>query len=173
MSTLQPSLTQKETAWISKSVLSLMNAEADAQSPRETGGILLGYWAHDPAVPVITGAIGPGPHAVHETHRFIPDYKFHEQEIARRYLQSKGALEYLGDWHTHPGHTGDLSKRDYSTLVRIAYSRSARVQQPLMLILAHGPRWQPIVWRARKRERWFRCRSCNVDQMSVSIFNPP
>jgi integrative and conjugative element protein (TIGR02256 family) len=134
--------------------------------------VLLGYWAQHPSAPVITAAIGPGPRAVHEKHRFVPDYDYHEQEIARQYLLADGALQYLGDWHTHPGQAGDLSTKDYTTLARIAYSRRARAPQALMLILAHGPRWGPVLWRARKKKQLFYWRPCEVDQLTILRFTP-
>jgi Predicted metal-dependent protease of the PAD1/JAB1 superfamily len=139
------------TAWILSGVLSALRKEASAKAPLETGGILLGYWSELPATPVVTHWIGPGPTAIHEQGRFVPDYNFHEFEVARLYRESSGFLQYLGDWHSHPGSPGYLSQRDCRTLRRIASFGKARAPRPLMVVLAFGPDWDPVVWSGRKR----------------------
>ena len=88
---LQPDMTVVGTAWVSTEVLTSLRRESDSAAPRETGGVLLGYWSKSSASPVVMHAIGPGPDAIHECDRFVPDYEFHEDEVARLYRDSKGA----------------------------------------------------------------------------------
>jgi integrative and conjugative element protein (TIGR02256 family) len=123
--------------------------EADQRAPSETGGILLGRWCSSEEA-VVEYAVGPGPRAVHRRDYFQPDHDFHDVEIARLYRKSPG-LEYLGDWHTHPGGPAYLSLLDMQTLERIAREESARAPKPVMLILAHGRPWTVSAWCMQKR----------------------
>jgi integrative and conjugative element protein (TIGR02256 family) len=155
--------------WIDRHVLGWLCNEASRAAPAETGGVMLGYWADD--VPVITHAIGPGPDASHGPSSFIPDYDYQDEEIARLYTLSNRKLAYLGDWHTHPAAEAYLSEKDIGTLRRIAAYRYARVSQPLMLILAPGPRWNPHVWQGQLKGRMFRRRKLVTQRLHVLFFD--
>src|SRR3546814_7722918 len=95
---------RQSLVWLSADAWLFMMGEADAKEPLETGGILAGYWANAREV-VISAASGPGPDAVHLSHRFKPDPEYKETWISHRYLHTKGIATYLGDWHTTPGAT--------------------------------------------------------------------
>lgn len=166
---VQPELAATGTAWISSAVLEFLRREADSAAPLETGGVLLGYWSEAPTSPVVTHVLGPGPQAIHEHDRFVPDYEFHDREVARLYRKSNGGLAYIGDWHSHPGNPGYLSKSDYATLCRIAASPTARAPRPLMVILAFGPAWEPVVWAARIK-RILLLRKFTIEQWNVLAF---
>lgn len=136
-------------AWFVATAWHQVIAETHARAPLETGGVLLGYWVHrrderyDAPAPswhsgaevVITHALGPGPKAIHQRDAFSPDHEFHAHEVARIYAESGRMLTYLGDWHSHPTGTARLSRRDRTTLARIARSPDARAPHPLMLVI--------------------------------------
>jgi integrative and conjugative element protein (TIGR02256 family) len=158
-----------QVAWLSRSVLTFLTEEADRAAPDETGGILLGYWTGQHGDPVITHAIGPGPGAIHERERFVPDHEFQTLQIARLYEASGRRLQYLGDWHTHPGADAYLSGKDEATLKQIAMHRDARAPKPVMLILAGGPEWLPSAWVAAltSRRLWRRRLITRLVQIKV------
>ena len=143
----------------------------DARLPKETGGVLLGYWRAGSGEPVATHVVGPGPNAVHREHGLIPDYDYQEDEIATLYRASGRRLSYLGDWHTHPGGDSRMSRRDRACLRRIARFARARAPNPLMLILAGGDPWTPVVRQGRMRRRllW---RVWSVRQLRVAVGDP-
>lgn len=154
------------TLWLARSAHNAMLREAAARHPRETGGVLLGYTGEGEDV-VVTAAVGPGPGAVHERSRFVPDHAFHRAEVERIYAASGRRWTYLGDWHSHPDAAAYLSPTDADTLERIAGAEAARVPHPLMLILGqHGGAptgrraaegWYVGAWRfARRRALWSR-----------------
>lgn len=139
-------MNRPELIWLSARVLTALVAEADKSAPLETGGILLGFWAEENSEPVVLEMLGPGPNAIHERYRFVPDHEHQTAEIERLYHDSGRRLHYLGDWHTHPGGSATLSKSDRATLRQIAAEPAARAPMPTMLILAPGPSWKPSAW---------------------------
>lgn len=171
MSALHGSVIPTRTAWISDSVFTFLRDEADRTAPKETGGVLLGYWTARPAEPVITHAVGPGARALHNRYRFIPDHDFQAAEIARLYRESNRMLQYLGDWHSHPGSSGQMSSKDRATLREIADARDARSPRPLMFILAYGPIWQPVAWVVSDARRRGIFRSRRLEQLAVRVFD--
>jgi integrative and conjugative element protein (TIGR02256 family) len=138
--------------WIGVAERATLAREADRTSPRETGGILMGYRGAGETI-VIASVVGPGPNAAHGYGFFVPDHEYHEREVARIYENSGRQWTYLGDWHSHPGGSAGLSKSDRHTLRRIAKSPEARAAAPLMLVLAGGKPWELAVHRAM-RKRW-------------------
>lgn len=115
--------------------------------PFETGGVLVGYLAQNDVV--VSKVVGPGPDAVHDLCKFIPDYSFHENQIAKLYSESGRRYIYLGDWHTHPRQQfPEMSQKDISTLKRIARHKPARITSPIMLIMSGDPNaWSLVTWR--------------------------
>jgi integrative and conjugative element protein (TIGR02256 family) len=159
--------------WLSRETFGEMTDEADRWAPLETGGNLLGYHATDAGAVVVTHAVGPGPHAVHERTRFVPDQDYHVSEIARLYAASGRQLQYLGDWHCHPGGAAELSRTDQGTLKRIAAAPAARASRPLMCVLAPGPRWDAAVWQGELRHprRCWSRRQLALRRLEVQLFD--
>jgi integrative and conjugative element protein (TIGR02256 family) len=108
---------------------------------------------------VVTHAVGPGPSALHEPKAFSPDSEWQAAQIAELYECSERRLDYLGDWHTHPGGVARPSRRDEATLVKIASTRSARCPEPVMVILGSrdgaSADWGPRVYVLTGRRSWF------------------
>lgn len=131
--------------WVESGVLAFITAECQRIAPKESGGLLLGYWAAgDVIVRIATGA---GPESNHNLSSYIPDNKFDSDQIAKFYKETRGIITYLGDWHSHPGGGSDLSKDDVITLINISTYEPARAATPIMLIAAkehYG--WTPAVW---------------------------
>lgn len=155
------------TLWLSEPVYRSMADEAQRHVPNETGGVLLGYWSEREGEPVVTHCLGPGPDAVHQRSRFVPDHHFHVVEIARLYRTSGRRMEYLGDWHTHPGNRAYLSDLDLQTLKCIAVAPKARAPRPVMAVLAPGPIWEICAWRARVMTPSFWRRELIIHPLSV------
>ncbi|WP_169728054.1 Mov34/MPN/PAD-1 family protein [Pontibacter actiniarum] len=124
--------------WLRESAYNAVLVEAIKAMPRETGGVLIGYWGNLYEA-VVTDVIGPGSLAVHKRHSFVPDNTHHVREIEKAYLKSDRTETYLGDWHTHPKSGAYLSERDQSTLLKIANYKEARLTKPLMMVLGTKP----------------------------------
>lgn len=169
MSTVFGQIAQNRRAWLAADVLPLLEEEATLFSPQETGGVLLGYWDPCSDEPVITRAVGSGPGAVHGPTYYIPDHEHDSLHIALAYEQSGRTLHYLGDWHSHPGQPGYLSRKDRRTLLTIARFPEAYAPRPLMLILAYGRPWQPCAWSLRLIPTWRRCSRATIESREVVV----
>lgn len=158
------------TLWIANSLYTEMEEEANRCAPNETGGILLGYRTDDHQAIVATHLVGPGPLAIHERERFVPDYDYQEAWIAKLYSESGRQLRYLGDWHTHPGGGNSMSGTDRKTLKRIACCRQARSSQPIMAILTKGPAWEISVWCGSLRRSLLGLRKMVLRAVQIRLF---
>jgi integrative and conjugative element protein (TIGR02256 family) len=132
------------TVWLKESAYNALLIEAIKFMPKETGGVIIGYWGNSHEV-VITEIVGPGPKAVHKMHSFVPDNDYHIKEIERVYSISGRTETYLGDWHTHPDSSAYLSGQDKATLIKIGSYEQARLIMPMMIVLGTKP-FQLSAW---------------------------
>ncbi|WP_457255917.1 Mov34/MPN/PAD-1 family protein [Pedococcus sp. P5_B7] len=114
-------------------VLSHVQYAAWRTWPYETGGVLLGHANEGGAT--VTVAVGPGPDAQHSRYGFTPDADWQATQVAEAW-NVDGKIEYLGDWHTHPGGTTRFSDLDRRAAVTISEAPAARQPRPVMLVLA-------------------------------------
>ena len=148
-----------------------MLVEADRIFPRETGGVLIGYWSASRDEVAICRASGPGSGAIHMEHVFIPDSEYQESEIARIYEESGRVHTYLGDWHTHPREAVYLSPKDELALRRIAGFSEARAPMPIMAVLGGGePEWFIGAWRYAPRGARRFTRKGKISSLEISIY---
>lgn len=124
-------------AWINKAHIDAIIEEFILWTPKETGGIIMGYSIKNQFW--ITNIVGPGPNAKHEYLSFAPDNDYHEKEMARIYQSSNRIHTYIGDWHTHPDNSAYLSDRDKKTMKNISGNKPSRLKEPLMLIFGTSP----------------------------------
>src|SRR6266853_3687922 len=134
-----------ERIWLPQKLHEEMRELAKRAYPNETGGALIGFDAGNGLV--VTAVIGPGPRAVHEPHAFTPDHEYQDAEIERIYASSRRCHTYLGDWHSHPDGSANLSLKDKRALRIIAAHKAARAEAPVMGILAGAKSWRLVVWR--------------------------
>lgn len=124
----------------------LIGAAGSSTYPRETGGLLLGWW-DGPGV-VVRHAVEV-PDACATTHSWSRD-----EARAQVALQAALAwhehpwLGYVGDWHTHPAPCG-ASGQDISSIRRA----SRQFQRPLVLLVhrADGAFDHVVAHRGRRR----------------------
>jgi integrative and conjugative element protein (TIGR02256 family) len=121
------------TLWLPKELFSELAIEASKWSPRETGGVLMGYISASSDV-VVTGIIHAGPDAKRTRTSFRPDPRFQNDGIAQQYEASDRQDCYLGDWHTHPRGSPSMSWRDRRTLQEIAEYEPARIANPVIVV---------------------------------------
>ncbi len=131
--------------WINRKLYNFLIEETVKKLPLETGGMLLGYKDIYCDI-VITDLIGPGPKAKYARDSFIPDGKYQQIELSRIYFESARLKTYLGDWHSHPYENSHMSFADHKTLIKIAKTKSARVPNPIFIIVGTKS-YTPRCWR--------------------------
>lgn len=167
---MRPAPITSETAWLADSHLVQLEALASTWAPLEVGGILLGY--HNAGAAVITHITGPGPNAEHSPNAFHPDHAFHVEVSEQIYRETGGVSRYLGDWHTHPDGSAQLSMIDRRTLRRIARSAQAQCPTPLMMVIAG----EPEHWKCRMyitHTSWSARRAPHPVTLKVYVPPPP
>ena len=153
------------TVWVRHEAAARMVEAARSLYPLETGGVLLGW--RDATDRIVVDLIGPGPCALHGRHMFIPDHPWQLSHIRAAFAQSKGDLDYLGDWHSHPSGLAEMSAQDDRTLARL----SRRVGGALMMIAAGADdAWSFGAWSQRKLGLFSRA---VTDPREVRVFTAP
>lgn len=162
-------MSSRSKLWLCGTAHEYMLKVADRSSPNETGGVLMGYISKT-GEPVITNVVGPGPKAEHSRMAFVPDYGFHEREVARIYAASRRCITYMGDWHTHPMGSEKLSNKDRDTIRTIARSSGARMSTPVMLILSDDTDWTLVAWQGKEKKSFFLRSKVAIDPIEVQIY---
>ena len=121
--------------WLPFAIYREMEMLANESFPYETGGMWMGYLADNGEV-VVQKLIGPGSAAKHGPYHFEPDSIYQQTHLEQYFLQSGGRTTYLGDWHTHPLRTTNLSSTDKPTLANLAATPSSQIAHPVMAVLA-------------------------------------
>ena len=157
-------------AWLYRPVLESLTKEANAQTPKETGGVLMGYFKQPGNIPVILLATNPGPNAMYFRYSYRPDYDYDEALIASVHEKSNERITYLGDWHSHPAPSNKMSYRDKRTLRRIGAYKPALVNEPVMLIVSFSDQWSPTIWQGKLRKRKFLGTHLSIEKKTIHIF---
>lgn len=140
--------TYNKIIYIQDSIIDEMNNLANNHYPLEVGGVLIGYINNDKVV--VTDIVGPGPKAKHKRNSFLPDYKYQEEKIKKIYKQSDRTKVYIGDWHTHPNGSNELSGSDIKVLENISGYSKAKLPFPNMAILSgKNEKWVIKFWQFR------------------------
>lgn len=118
---------------VSDSLLTQMIAVADNHYPKEFGGILTGIKEQD--FWIITDFETPTDFK-NSRSNFTRKVKKLNAYLKEIYLTSKGKLEYLGEWHTHPNGTPQNSKDDLISMAEIANETNVTTDKPIMIIFS-------------------------------------
>lgn len=116
--------------------------------PKETGGILLGYYDTNFRLVTICQASDPPPDSKHGYAYFDRGIVGVEETIMAGKIQSS-ALDYVGEWHTHPGGKPQASKNDIRQMQNFSQRRLYGVSSPILLVAGGLPsndlQWQATV----------------------------
>ena len=105
---------------------------------RETGGALLGYQSEDNAL-VVSHASGPGPHSELKACSVLIDGEFTTAFANRIHGETLGKVDYVGDWHRHPGWSLRHSSADLEAMMTVADSGAILVPFPISIIYRRVP----------------------------------
>lgn len=125
--------------FIIRNVLDVIRAEVKRAGKVETGGAMVGYHQSLSNSLVITHASGPGPKAELNPTNVLIDGQYAHDFCTRMFDDSGGQLDYVGDWHRHPGWSLAASDRDLQAMLTIEQSKCCSVQFPVSAIYRSRP----------------------------------
>lgn len=123
---------------IQESVLAFIRSEVKKSPRTETGGALVGFLSEDNCVTVV-GACGPGPRAELKRFSVLIDGQYAHAFCTRAFEKSGGKLDYVGDWHRHPGWSLRTSNQDLDAMRIIRDSGCCSVPHPITAIYRTTP----------------------------------
>jgi len=83
-----------------QSVLNRIEIEANQRQPFESGGLLLGY--RKPMGLHIVDVTVPFPLDQMQKYLFAREDPLHQSYATKRWKESGGRFDWLGEWHSHP-----------------------------------------------------------------------
>lgn len=102
-------------------------------APKETGGVLAGYYtnAHDCAV--VTGVSEAPADSGSGRTWFVRGTAGLQRWLDGLWRRER--RHYLGDWHSHPGEAPDPSPTDVAQLKEIASDESRKCPEPILVLV--------------------------------------
>lgn len=113
-----------------------MLAYCQASAPRETGGILVGFYDSDLRVAEVVQATSAPADSRHGRTWFIRGVRGLQSLINRVWKQNQ---YYIGEWHFHPFASPAPSQDDEDQLNKIANEESYHCPEPVLLIIGGDP----------------------------------
>jgi integrative and conjugative element protein (TIGR02256 family) len=114
----------------------------------ESGGVLVGRILHSGGY-VVDRALGPNPGDRSTRYSFVRKRLKAQQQVVLEWEHSGGAVNYLGEWHTHPEPIPTPSLIDRIEWLRI--SRAATRTTPHLFFIIVGTE-QTRVWCMEERD---------------------
>ena len=121
-----------------RSVLDSIRAEVKSAGRVETGGPMVGYESEENRL-VVTHVCGPGPRAVLNRTSVVIDGQHAHAFCSQLFRESNGRLDYVGDWHRHPGWSLAASEQDLEAMLTIAHAKCCSTKYPASAIYRLRP----------------------------------
>ncbi|MBA2714093.1 MAG: Mov34/MPN/PAD-1 family protein [Rubrobacteraceae bacterium] len=102
-------------------------------TPRETGGVLVGYYTEAQDCAVVTEVSRAPPDSRSGKNIFVRGTAGLQRWLNKLWLRERRF--YLGDWHSHPGQTPRPSLTDMAQLEEIAEDKSRKCPEPVALLI--------------------------------------
>lgn len=118
--------------WISNHLLNYMYRLAADHHPKEFGGILCGIRTEGDWF--ITDFEVPEKYSSSTTN-FTRYANRLNKYLKSAYDESKGHIEYLGEWHTHPNARPDYSSNDKKSMLELAADKRVTTNTPILIIM--------------------------------------
>lgn len=118
---------------ISEDLINSVTSICNSFGPKETGGILIGYYAYDQKWANITIATEPTKDSIHGWNTFfrgvlgLKELLDHEWE--------KNQCFYIGEWHYHPRALPIPSPKDIRQMIRFSKNSKLKCPEPILLII--------------------------------------
>ncbi len=124
---ISPASWREMRAWISRS--------ARVAGEKETGGLLFGEWDDAARVIWVTEVLGPPPDSQASEEGFVCGVLGTREANTEKAKRSRGSVQYIGMWHTHPVSRATPSSTDLIGMAAILADGSISVTKQLLLIV--------------------------------------
>jgi proteasome lid subunit RPN8/RPN11 len=136
---LIPSNTPNWTVRLSHKAYSYIQVETVAALPNETGGLLVGFIHYKRKIIYVTRALPPPQDSEGYPYAFKLGIQDVPEQLEVIYQRTGGVISYVGEWHSHPNGSEQLSTTDLAAVKQIsAHLQRARI--PTHIIIATAER---------------------------------
>lgn len=119
---------------VPESALSAIHEYCRRAHPKETGGILIGFYNNNQRRATVTHVTGPPRDSHSDRCRFSRGIDGLAAMLLRRW-QRRPRTYYLGEWHYHPAADVTPSTRDREQMREFAANPAVACREPLLLIV--------------------------------------
>lgn len=106
-----------------------------SELPNETGGLLAGFIHHKRKIIYVTRVLDPPPDSEGYPYAFKLGVQDVPDKLMELYNRTGGLIYYVGEWHSHPNGSPQLSRTDKEAIAQIA-SHLNRVKIPTHILVA-------------------------------------
>lgn len=117
---------------IQPEVIYLLKELYEGSLPKETGGILFGYYSENLESACITDVYYNIADSKKSFRSFIRGKKGFKQYSRKMWTECK---YYLGEWHTHPYSLPNMSLQDRKQMLEIQKSKKIKCPEPILVII--------------------------------------
>jgi len=114
------------------SILEKMHKDCSASLPKETGGILVGYYSEDLNWATITRAYGPSRQSKRHCASFVRFGFDYLPTLNRLWNKSQ---YYIGEWHFHPFSSASPSSIDVNTMLNLSSDKKLHCPEPVLIVV--------------------------------------
>lgn len=124
-----------------RDIISLMNASIRKRGRTvETGGLLFGEVDDLLKIIWLSDVSGPPPDSIHSPVEFTCGFQGTRELHTEKRVRTRGSVQYIGMWHTHPGGPAQPSPTDVNAMRLLSRAGEMAARQFLMLIVGgHQP----------------------------------
>jgi len=155
---------------VSAAIRADMVAQARRHAPNETGGILIGRSSRD--VVDVLAASDAGLNAVSRPTRFERDGAYCQRYLEEVATKTGTGIDYVGEWHSHPGSSAIPSVRDTTSFEEIAIDTDYLTTTPLLIIVAPKADDQ-VEWSFTVFPAGGLARTVELEDVSSDVSGPP
>lgn len=135
-------MTNGWTVFVSGLLLSQMRADRNEHLPNETGGVLIGSFDTSRRIAYVVDQVQAPADSERRPTSYLRGCDGLDKQVEGIRETTKGQLDYVGEWHSHPGKSTRPSNKDKSLFAWLAdYRLSDGVPALMAIVGSESSRW--------------------------------